>query len=162
MKRLKFFIIILAVCFLQGCNMLDDPKYIHFSTKSGPSFYTNEVYSKILSNEDFTMVLFINNLYKDIPIDSSENEVIKNFIFSVPEDNFKDEDIPSETEPYELRLEFDDGSKYIINVYDEKTVALFPWDGNFKEDVISMEKVPIHYNLYDFCTHIEKEDKSIK
>lgn len=162
MKRLKFLIVILAVCLLQGCTAFNNPKYIHFGTKSSPSYYTNEVYSKILSNENFTMVLFINNLYKDISIDSSENEVIKDFIFSIPEENYMDEDPPSETEPYELRLEFEDGSKYIINVYNDKLVSLYPWDGNYKEDVISMEKVPIHYNLYDFCTHVEKEAKALK
>lgn len=161
MKKLKLLIIFLVICMLQGCSF-NDPKYIHFGSKTDSAFYTKEVYSKILNNENFTMVLFNNNLYKNISIDSSENDVIKNFISSLSENNYPDEKVPDETEPYEIRIEFTDGSKYVINVYNNELVSLYPWDGNYEEDVISMEGVPIHYNLYDFCIHIENQNKSLK
>lgn len=161
MRKFKLLFILLIICMLQGCG-LNNPKYIHFGTKNDPALYTKEVYSKILSNEEFTMVLFNNNLYKDISIDTSENDIIKNFISSLSETNYENQEIPDETEPYEIRIEFSDGGKYVINVYNDSLVALYPWDGNYEEDVISMENVPIHYNLYDFCTHIESQDRAFR
>ena len=161
MKRLKIIFILLIICILQSCG-LTDPKYPHLSTKKDPAYYTKEVYSKILNKEEFTMVLFNNNMYKDISIDSEENEIIKEFFNCLSEDNYENQEIPKETEPYEIRIEFADGSKYIINVYNNSLAALYPWDGNYPEDVISMEGVPVHYNLFDFCIHIENQDKALK
>lgn len=161
MKKLKILFIFLIICMLQGCS-LDDPKYLHFSNKKDPAFYTKEVYSRILNNEQFKMILFNTNLYKDISIDSSENDIIKNFISSLTDKDYESQELPNKTEIYELRLEFSDGSKYIINVYNNNLATLHPWDGNYPEDIISMEEVPVHYNLFDFCTHIENQNKALK
>ena len=161
MKKLKILFTLLIIFMLQGCG-LTAPKYPHLGSKKDPAYYSKEIYSKILDNEEFTMVLFNNNLYKDISIDSSENDIVKEFFSSISEANYENQETPKETEPYEIRIEFSDGEKYVINVYNNNLVTLYPWDGNYPEDVISMEGVPVHYNLFDFCLHIENQNKSLK
>lgn len=160
MKRLKFIMLLFLIIILQGCG-LDDPKYIHLKNKDTSNFYTNEVYEKILNDEDFSLDVFNTNMYKKIPVSDIENKIIENFINSLSIEDYKEGDIPTEIEPYQIRINFSD-AKYIIKVYNSNLVTLYPWDGNFEEDIISMDNVPIHYNLHDFCKYIENEAKKTK
>lgn len=160
MKKLKLIILLLLIIILQGCG-LRDPKYMHLESKATPNFYTNEVYGKILSDEDFSLEVFNTNMYKSIPVSDTENEIIENFIHSLSTEDYKEGDIPTDREPYQIRINFSD-KKYIIKVFNSNLVTLYPWDGNYQEDIISMNNIPIHNNLYDFCKHIENEAKKIK
>lgn len=161
LKKLNILSIILLIFFLQGCTF-DDPKYLHLSKKSDIALYTKAIGTKIKNKESFSLKLFDTNLYKDIDISTDENDILDNFITSLTNENVKTEELPTDKEPFQIRITFNDGSKYIIKVFDDKLISVNPWDGNYKEDIISMEGVPIHYNLYDFCKHIQKESNSIK
>lgn len=154
MKHIKLIIIILFLFLLQGCSF-KDPKYIHFEEKEIPNFYINEISSKLLNGEDFSMEIFNTNLYKRIKIDDSEKIVIDNFINALTEANYLDNEKPITRESYEMRLIFKD-EKYIIKVYSENIVTVFPWDGIYEEDLINMINIPQRYNLMDFCTNIEQ------
>ena len=160
MKKLNFIILLFLIFILQGCG-LRDPKYLHLENKQTPNFYTNEVYTKILNGEDFSLEIFNTNMYKNIPVSDTENEIIENFIQSLSKEDYKEGDIPTDIEPYQIRINFS-GTKYIIKVYNSSLVTLYPWDGNFQEDIINMDSVPNHYNLYDFCKHIENDAKKFK
>jgi hypothetical protein len=160
LKKLKLFFIFLLIIFLQGCAF-DDPRYLHLKAKPDMALYTKEIYAKVLQDEDFSIEFFDTNLYKDISVSKEENDVIENFIGSLSDENYKEDGIPTEKEPYQLRLKFSD-SKYIIKIYNDNLVAIIPWDGNYKEDVISMKNLPNRYNLYDFCKHVENRAKAQK
>lgn len=54
-----------------------------------------------------------------------------------------------------MRILFDD-EKYIIKVYNENIVTVFPWDGIYEEDIINMVNVPQRNNPMDFCKNIEE------
>jgi len=139
---------------LQSCS-INDPKYIHFGTKESPDFYINEINSRILNSEDYSLEIFNTNLYKKIKIDDTEKVVIENFINSLANANYIDNEKPSTQEVYQMRITFND-EKYIINIYNESMVTVFPWDGIYDEDIINMVNVPERYNLLDFCENIEK------
>lgn len=160
LKKVKLFFVFLLIVMLQGCAF-DDPKYLHLKQKPDISLYTKEIYAKVLQDEDFSIEFFDTNLYKDISVSKEENDVIENFIGSLSDENYKEDGIPAEKEPYQLRIQFAD-SKYIIKVYSNDLVAILPWDGNYKEDIVSMQDVPTRYNLYDFCKHIENKAKAFK
>ncbi|MBD7909918.1 MULTISPECIES: DUF4883 family protein [Clostridium] len=160
MKKIRLLCIFLLIFILQGCAF-DDPKYIHLKEKSDIAIYTKEIYTKLLKDEHFSIEFFDTNLYKDISVPEDENQIIENFIGSLSDENYKDEELPKEKEPYQLRIKFQD-SKYIIKVYNENLVAIYPWDGNYKEDILSMKDIPKHYNLYDFCKHVENRAKALK
>ena len=44
-----------------------------------------------------------------------------------------------------------------MRIYDSSTISISPWDGNYEEDIISMNNIPLRYNLLDFCTHIQNK-----
>ena len=160
MKSYKTLCIILINIFLTmfftGC-VFEDPKYINLRNKPNLYSYSNEVYIKIKNNEEFTIKVFDYNLYKYYDVPTSDNDVILSFFQSLTNDNYKDE-IPEDiTSPcYKLIIEFNnrEKSKYIIDVYNNNFVTLFPWDGNFPKDKITMDDVPKYDNLYDFCIYI--------
>ena len=154
MKYVKILAILLITFFLQGCAF-DDPKYIHSTEKESNNFYTNQIYLKLLEDTDYSLEILDTNLYKTYKISDDEENVIENFIRSLSQDNFKDNEKIEDKAPYEMKIEFKDKSKYVIKVYNDSNVTISPWDGVFSEDTIDMIDVPLKFNLYDFCKHIE-------
>ena len=157
MKKFAIYALLIFSFLLQGCTF-NDPKYINFSKKSSSDFYTKDIYSKLLSDEDYKLELFNTNFYKNITIEKEEdNDIIENFIRSLSKENYKEDGIiPDEKEPYQLKITFDN-SKYVIKIYNNSTVTVSPWDGVYPEDIINMENIPNRYNLFDYCSHIEHE-----
>ena len=152
LKKLNLIFIALVLLFtLIGCN-IQSAKYINFSVKPNNHYYTDELKDKILNNENFTLYVFDTNLYKEIEVSNEENPIIENFISSLIDDNYSNEKIDMK-EPFRLKIVFDD-SKYLIKVFNDSIVSISPWDGNYKEDVISIKDLPLRYNLFDFCNHI--------
>ena len=158
MKKLNFiFISILLLFTLNGCSF-ENPKYINLSTKPNNHYYTDELENKILNNETFTLYVFDTNLYKEIEVPSEENDIIENFISALVDDNYSEDKIDIE-EPFRLKVVFND-DKYLISVFNDSIVSISPWDGNYKEDVISIKDLPLRYNLLDFCNHIANKPLS--
>ena len=158
LKKLNFiFIIVLLLFTLNGCSF-QDPKYINLSTKPSNHYYTDELENRILNNENFTLYVFDTNLYKEIEVPSEENDIIENFISALVDDNYSEDQIDIE-EPFRLKVVFND-DKYLINVFNDSIVSISPWDGNYKEDVISIKDMPLRYNLLDFCNHIANKPLS--
>lgn len=153
MKNLRFIVVIILLLLpLSGCD-LQNPKYINFSSKPNNHYYTDQLRNKILNNEKFTLYVFDTNLYKEIEVPTDENFIIENFTSALINDNYLNEkdDIK---EPFRLKVVFKD-DKYLIKVFNNSVISISPWDGNYKEDIISIKDLPLRYNLYDFCNHIE-------
>lgn len=159
MKKFVFFIItILFSLSLYGCTF-QDPKYISLSEKPNNNYYASELQKKLLSNDNFTLYVFDTNLYKDIEVPSDEADIVENFLNSLVETNYL-EDAITEKEPFRMKIVFTDSTKYLIKVFDYSNISISPWDGNFQEDFISMENVPLGYNLFEFCNHIQNRPSS--
>lgn len=156
MKKLISIIVILSFT-LTACSF-QDPKYINFSTKPSNHYYTDELKNKILNNENFTLYVFDTNLYKEIEVPDEENSIIENFLSCLTSNNYSDEKIDIK-EPYRIKLSFND-TKYLIKIFNDSIISISPWDGNYKEDVISIKDLPLGYNLLDFCNHIANKPLS--
>lgn len=154
MKKLKSFIAIILVLFLSGCG-LNDPKYISLSKKDGNDYYTKELKSKIIQDNNFSVTVFDTNLYKDLKVDDIDKQIIKEFLKSTTSENFNE---PSsdvgEDEVYRIIITCGD-DKYQLKVFSENLVILSPWDGNYAPDFINFQDIPKRYNLLDFCNYIK-------
>lgn len=149
-----FIILFMCLCyFLVGCN-IQKPNMPVVQKKPNKFHYTSELYKSISSEEEFKVKLFEPNLHKELDVSREDGNTIKNFIQSLEEDNFVNspEDLPSAPK-YKLFITSKD-EKYIINVYDDKLVTIYPWDGVFPMDYINMETMHKAYNLYGFCRYI--------
>lgn len=155
MKKFKILsLFMFLILFINGCTLIN-PKYINFSTKPNNHYYTDQLNKKILNNESFTISVFDTNLYKEIQVSNDDSSIIENFIKSLVTSDYIDESV-SDKEPFRLKITFKD-SKFLIKVFNNATVSISPWDGNYAEDFISMKDVPLRYNLYDFCNYIENK-----
>ncbi|MBU3102536.1 DUF4883 family protein [Clostridium gasigenes] len=155
MRYLKLILILMIICIIPGCTVAQNPEYISLKTKPNTHFYTGEIYSKLSKDEPYTLKIFDMNVYKYFSVNTREHSIVLEFIENLKEPNFNIE-IDSKLEPrYKLIIEFED-SKYVINAYNEKELSVYPWDGTFPEDTISMEDVPDYYNIYKFCEFITK------
>jgi hypothetical protein len=142
---------------LTSCS-IENPKYINFSTKPNNHYYTDQLENKILMDDNFTLYVFDTNLYKEIEVSKDENLIIKNFLSSVVSENYTDNEINSK-EIYRIKVVFSD-DKYLIKVFDNSTISISPWDGNYKEDVVLIKDLPLRYNLLDFCNHVANKPLS--
>ncbi|SDO77481.1 DUF4883 family protein [Clostridium gasigenes] len=155
MRYLKLILILMIICIIPGCTVTQNPEYISLKTKPNTHFYTGEIYSKLSKDEPYTLKIFDMNVYKYFNVNTREHSIVLEFIENLKDPNFNIE-IDSKLEPrYKLIIEFKD-SKYVINAYNEKELSVYPWDGTFPEDTISMEDVPDYYNIYKFCEFITK------
>lgn len=155
MKYLKLLLLLIIICIIPGCTMAQNPEYISLKTKPTTNFYTNEIYNKISKDESFTLKVFDMNVYKYFDVNTEEHSIILEFIDNLKPTNFNVEITPEITPRYKLIIEFED-SKYIMNAYNDKELSIYPWDGTFPEDTLSMESVPSYYNVYKFCEYITK------
>lgn len=151
------FITSLLLLTLNGC-ITENPNYINFSAKPNNHYYTDQLENKILTDNNFTLYVFDTNLYKEIEVSKEENTIIQNFISSLISDNYFNETVNSQ-EIYRLKIVFND-DKYLIKIFDNSIVSISPWDGNYKEDFISIKDLPLRYNLLDFCNHIANKPLS--
>ncbi|MBU3106268.1 DUF4883 family protein [Clostridium gasigenes] len=155
MRYLKLILILMIICIIPGCTVAQNPEYISLKTKPNTHFYTGEIYSKLSKDEPYTLKIFDMNVYKYFNVNTREHSIVLEFIENLKDPNFNIE-IDYKLEPrYKLIIEFED-SKYVINAYNEKELSVYPWDGTFPEDTISMEDVPDYYNIYKFCEFITK------
>lgn len=159
MKKFNLiFIILLLFINLIGCD-LQDPKYINFSVKPNNHYYIDQIKSKIMNNEKITLYVFDTNLYKEIEVPKDETSIVEDFISSMTSENYSDE-LPNSKEPFRIKITFDSKDQYLIKIYNDSFISISPWDGNYKEDVISMKGLPLRYNLFDFCNHIANKPLS--
>lgn len=158
MKKFSLIIIIILLLLnLTSCR-IENPKYINFSTKPNNHYYTDQLENKISNDENFNIYVFDTNLYKEIEVSKEENTIINNFISSLVLENYFDSGTNNK-EIYRIKIVFND-AKYLIKVFDNSMVSIFPWDGNYKEDIISIKDLPLRYNLLDFCNHISNKPLS--
>ncbi|MGL5379927.1 DUF4883 family protein [Clostridium sp.] len=155
MKRyLKLIFLFLFILILPGCG-LSSPEYIIPKSKPSTHYYTNEIYKKLKNQEAYNIKIFDLDVYKYYDVDSEEHSIMLEFIESLNDKNFE-ASIEEDLKPrYKLIIEFED-SKYLINAYNESLISIYPWDGVYKEDVLSLEGVPDYYNVFKFCEYIDK------
>ena len=156
MKKLFLHIDILIVSFsLIGCTNFNKSQYIPPKEKPTLTYYTNEIKNKLDNNESFNIKVFDMNVYKYYEVSKDEHTILLEFIDSLSSNNFSSDIDKTLIPSFKVIIEFSD-SKYVINAYSNSLVTIYPWDGIYKEDIISMENVSDYYNIYKFCEYIKK------
>lgn len=153
MKKFTYIILILLFSlFIIGCS---NPEYINLSKKPTNHYYTDEL-SKLLENKSFKLSAFDTNLYKEIPVSEDDKVILNKFLKSLSAKNFTDkpESLPAKPK-YKLLINYEN-QKYVINVYNENTISIYPFDGVYPEDFIITTDIAKGYQLLPFCKYIFK------
>ena len=152
-KKLSLIFIFIFIILFNGCTM-DDPKYINFKEKPSLNYYCTEIHNRLLKGENYSLSIYDTNVTKLIRIDDSEKVIVDNFFSYLSNDSYQKYENITDIEPYQFRIIFDD-IQYVIKIFNNEKVSIFPWDGTYNEDIISMTNIPARYNLYDFCEYIK-------
>jgi len=136
---------------LLGCDInLNGRKIDNF-------YYTNLLAKDLTLETSYKCSIVDTNYYKEIAISKEDANTIKNFTKALNKSSFieRPKGLPQNPK-YKIIIVFPK-DKYVINVYNEKFVSVFPWDGTFPMDYIDMSKLQVSYNLYGLCKYIDNE-----
>ena len=155
MKKKLYIAILLFFCIsLTSCTNLTT-----YQEKKPNNFYYTDLLDKdIKLNNNYEVLLLDTNFFKKVTLDKAERDLIKNSVLSLHSENFiNNPKNLSNKPPYKLYFNFKNKS-YVVEVYNEKYLSIYPWDGNYPRDYINMESLPISYNLFQFCKSIIPRD----
>lgn len=153
--KIKLFLLCCIVIFT-GCNVTLPYKN---GIKPNSYYYTN-LLAKDLSLEKGYKILEIDmNFYNEEAIDKGNIDTIKGFIHLLKDKNFvkKPKDLPSKP-LYKMIFTFAK-DKFVINVYNQNYISIFPWTGDYDMDYISMTSLPISYNLFNLSKYIIPDER---
>lgn len=144
---LSFFIVL----FISGCSKIP----ISFNNKPSNSYYSKELLNKYKLDGLDKVTAFEVNYSKERPVDEKDAEIINKFLTSVDNSSYisKPSDLPEKSK-YKFFIDLKNNDKYVIDVYDEKYVSIYPWDGNYSPDYIDMTNVHTLYNLYGLSKYL--------
>lgn len=126
--------------------------YTAYLNKKKPNnyYYTNLLAKNLTLNKNYEIKVLDNNFYKVEDISEENIKVLLSFINELKKQNFIAKPQTLTVKPkYKFFIKFlENNDKFVVNVYDTKYVSIHPWDGNYLMDYITMENIPIRYNLY--------------
>lgn len=155
MKKILFFLntlFIITILFV-GCNY--NLSNVNFKKTKPNNFYYSNILAKDLTLESSYKCIMLNtNFYSEKELSKENVDTIKAMLRSFNKNNFisKPADLP-EKPSYKIFLTFSK-EKFAINVYNEKYICIYPWDGSFPMDYIDMTGVPVSQNLYNLAKYI--------
>ena len=126
--------------------------YTAYLNKKKPNnyYYTNLLAKNLTLNKNYEIKVLDNNFYKVEDISEENIKVLLSFINELKKQNFIAKPQTLTVKPkYKFFIKFlENNDKFVVNVYDTKYVSIHPWDGDYLMDYITMENIPIRYNLY--------------
>lgn len=141
---LIFLILILIIGIFVGGNL-------HLNKKKPSNFYYTNLLAKNLTlYSDYEIKVLDTNFYKTESLSAENIDILKSFLNELRKPNFISKPVTLNTKPkYKIFFTFSDSQeKYVINIYDEEYISIYPWDGNFPMDYINMKDIPLRYNLH--------------
>ncbi len=150
-KILTLIAIILILITTTSCSY--DIKNIFKDEKPANSYHTYNLIDCYVDSTPNEVAVFDINLYKQKNLKEEEAFDVLRFINSIKNEYFIDKPDNIDTIPvYKLFITFEN-EKYIINVYNERYISIYPWDGEYSMDYIDMAEIPLAFNLYGLCRY---------
>lgn len=159
MKFLKSCAIVLIICttFLAGCSSIQS---LNLKNKKPSKFYYTEEMLNCFKDKKCEINILSTKFYKGQRMDEGATLTLRKFFKYVKSENFIDPPSDLKKEPeYKLFLTFNK-EKYIIDIYNEDLISIYPWDGAYEKDYISMKNTYVSYNLYHLCKYIIDNSKA--
>lgn len=150
-KKLMLFTTILTfTLFVFGCSPLEYIKY----EKPKINYYTTKL-SDLVNNKDYEIQILDTNVYRTIDVDKEDVRIIPDLINNLKSDNFLTEEpegLPVKS-MYKLFIMSKD-NKMVLDVYGDDIISIYPWDGDFEKDYLSLKGVPNAFKAEQFCKYV--------
>jgi hypothetical protein len=125
-------------------------------TKKKPSnfYYTNGLAKNLTLDSSISINLLDTNFYKEVQLSAEDIDTVKKFTKALKKNNFIEKPAELPAKPaYKLLFTFSK-EKFVVNVYDEKYLSVYPWDGTYPMDYIDMAGIQALYNIYGLCKYL--------
>lgn len=157
MKKLATILLIISIFAIAiGCSN-DRLKYTLDRQKPNTYFYTDKLVKSINANGISNVLALETNLNKERNLKDEDIKTLISFFNLIKTKNFL-ESQPQLPKKPAFKFYISSGNdKYVINIYNEKYISIFPWDGNYSMDYIDMSEVKPLYNLYNLCKYMYQE-----
>lgn len=155
MKKISFFLntLLIITILFTGCNYNFSNVSLK-KTKPNNFYYTNILAKDLTLESSYKCIILNTNFYSEKELSKENVDTIKALLSSLNKNNFisKPADLPDKPD-YKIFLTFSK-EKFVVNVYNEKYICVYPWDGDFTMDYIDMTGVPASQNLYSLAKYI--------
>ncbi|MGG5461588.1 DUF4883 family protein [Clostridium sp. B9] len=147
-KKLLILIITLIMCVgLISCSKNN------FLNKEKPSlnYHTESLKEDLAKSKPKVRILDM-NIYSETVVNEEDIRIVKDLTDSLKDDNFlKEEDIPKKP-LYKFFIDVN-SNKYVIDIYGDDFLTLYPWDSTLSKDFITLKDVPNAFKLEAFCQY---------
>ncbi|MBU3159776.1 DUF4883 family protein [Clostridium frigoris] len=152
----KGILLIICVSFslsLFGCKY-NFNKNIFTKNKPNNYYYTKLLMKDLSIESPKELYALYMNFYKKKDFSKEDSTTFVNFFNSLTNASFINKPINLPAKPiYKIFLTFNK-NKYVLNIYNEKYISIYPWDGDYKMDYIDTSKMFKAYNLYGLCKYL--------
>lgn len=151
MKKLSIFIFIFLTTSFISCSKIEYSRNI---TKPTESYYTQNL--KALNSENIKEIKLIENkFYKEVILDKSTSKLIVDMIESLDITKVS-ESLNDDVEClFKLHIE-NNSNKYVVDVYGNDIISIYPWDGIYEKDFLDISELPLSLNAESICNFILK------
>lgn len=158
MKNFIYYIslfLIFISCSLTGCAL---EEYTSMKEKPNELYYTAKL-SKAIKKGNISIRILETNFYKEVVLKKENLNLITDFINEVNnndliEESITDDNYLPEKSLYKIYVDIDDNEKYIIEVYGDDLISIFPWDGYYKKDILKLNNLPASLKPEALCKYI--------
>lgn len=158
-KIKKYIVVIICAFFclnLFGCNYTFN-KTLTKKNKPSSYYYTNLLMKDLSLEKPTELYALYMNFYKKKDFSVEDLSTFTEFFNSLNNDSFIQKPANLSNKPiYKIFLTFS-VNKYIINVYNENLISIYPWDGDYSMDYLDTNKMYKAYNLYGLCKYLIPE-----
>ena len=121
--------------------------------KSCNYYYTSKLLKKVNEKKDFEIKALYMTYYKTKVLNPEEEGIVIKYLKSAGEGDFKESREIKGKPVYRLYISFKDET-YIIDIFNNEDICIFPYDGDFQQDVLKMNSKYKCYNLYYLCKNV--------
>ena len=151
MKKLFIFIFIFITTLFISCSNIE---YSRNATKPIENYYTKTI--KSLKSETIKEIKLIENkFYKEVILDKTSSNLILEMISSLDESKIVEALNDNVECLFKLHIE-SNTNKYVIDVYGNDIISVYPWDGIYEKDFIDISELPLSLKAESICNFILK------
>ncbi|WP_415336528.1 DUF4883 family protein, partial [Clostridium perfringens] len=93
------------------------------------------------------------NIYSEVIVDNEDVRIIDDLLKSLKDSNFINEE-PLPNKPlYKIFIDLN-SEKYVIDIYGDDLITLYPWDSDVRKDYLSLKDIPNSFKLEPFCQYV--------
>ena len=149
---------IIILCFLLlSFNLISCSNIEYSSHKAKPTKYYYSENLKTLANNEIKQIKLIENkFYKEVILDKNTTNLI---IEMINELNFEAIAQPLSNDIeclFKLHIE-SNTEKYVIDVYGNDIISIYPWDGIYEKDFLDISTLPLSLQAESICNFILKK-----